>query len=514
MKKCNKIKKIAIAAVMASAISAQMLAASISADSTLTLYYYNGVYYSTQYDAWVASGRGVTLPASTSVSTSTLSGYYYNSITKAYYSSYSAAYNANTTGTITQPYAASTSSDTASGTNLYYNSATGLYYTNLSSATNAGSGTVSTLSAVTAKAYFCSKNGTYYDTYAEASAIAGSSYAIRVSNVALNSTVAPTSTNTDKYVMRYYSSDTGDYYLSYAEAVNASTSASNVSSTKVYSYNYYFCKENGLFYSTKTEALSHANNDESKVVYFGYYTGTYNNNYYYYPYGRSYYNNYYGRSYYDNPYYYGYYGYYGDGAYYNPYYYGYNYSNNKSTSTGSAANGDPYISGNKKKAGWTYIANVVNDANDGATVKVAMNKATTITKSVLSELKAKDVDLVLTMSNGAKWTINGDDISTAKDTDLTVQYSNYAIPDALVKKASSGAVSTAQIKLGDNTSFGFSASVTLSFSTRRAGCTANLYQYDASSKSLTLIDSTTISNSGSATFNNISNGGDFLIIIK
>jgi hypothetical protein len=510
MKKCNKIKKIAIAAVMASAISAQMLAASISADSTLTLYYYNGVYYSSQ--AYASNLAGYTVSAS-SINTSSLTNYWYNSYTGGYYSSYSDARNASSSGSVTQPYATTSSTNTASGTNRYYNASKGLYYPNYSSAVSASNNSkdVTTFSTTTPKAYFCMTNGIYYDTLAEAEAIAGSAYVIRITNVSSTSSTSAS----DRYVIRYYSSDSGDYYLSYSEALSHSTSSSNISSTKVYTYDYWFCKENGLFYSTKSQALSHTiNNDESMVEYVNSsYYNNYNYNYSYYNGSYPYYYN--GNS--DLYYYYssmGYYPYYSN--YYNYYNYGYPYYNSTSSTifTGSAANGDPYISGNKKKAGWTYIANVVNDANDGATVKVAMNKATTITKSVLSELKAKDVDLVLTMSNGAKWTINGDDISTAKDTDLTVQYSNYAIPDALVKKASSGAVSTAQIKLGDNTSFGFSASVTLSFSTRRAGCTANLYQYDASSKSLTLIDSTTISNSGSATFNNISNGGDFLIIIK
>lgn len=440
MKKFNTIKKIAVAAAMASVISVQLLATSVS------------------------------------------------------------AYSSNTTG----------------GTGSYYNSYTKLYYPNYDSAASASSSSDVTSYSATANAYFCMTNGKYYSSLADAEAVSGTSYVYSISNYS-------SSYSNEYYITRYYSSTSGKYYLSYNEALNNSKSKENVSSTKLYNtYNYWFCKEDGLLYSTKSQALARTkNSDESMVeyVYSSYYN--YYNNYDYRYNNYNYYNNssypYYSGTGYAPTYssYYGYYDYYGNYGY-NGYYGNYvsPFYTTTAVSTGSAANGDPYISGYKKKAGWSYIANVINDKNDGSSVSVYMNKATSVPKSVLSELKNKNVDLVLTMSNGAKWTINGDDVSTAQNCDLTVILKNYAVPSALVKKASSGAVSTAQIKLGNDSSFGFSASVSLAFSTRRAGCTANLYQYNANNQSLTLIDSTTVSNSGSATFNDVTKGGDFLVVVK
>ncbi len=519
MSKLNSIKKIAVAAVLASTMAVQAFGITASATD---YYYYNGVYYPDYQSAVnVAGGYSSSITYSSNPS---LSGWYYNSNTRGYYSSYNSAYNASPSGTITQngtTIGSYGSSNTSSGTNLYYNTATGLYYPNLASANSAGSATASTLGATSAKAWFCSSNGTYYNSYAEA--LAGASNittnVVRITNVAdTSTTVNNNSYSSAKY---YYSSKTGDYYLNWYDARNASDNDGQVTERTTTGYNLYFCRENGLFYSTKNQALSYANNDESKVEYYGYANGSngrYYNDYYYGYNGRyDYYNNgyyYYNNGYYNNGYYNN--GYYNNG-YYDPADYYFNYIKNGSTSSsatyGNAENGDAYLSGSKKKAGWSYIKSYINNASSKDSISVYLNEQSTVPSDVLEELEGTRKTLVLTNPNGIKYSIYGADIDDAYSTDLSFTSGKKNIPSSLTKKVSKGASYMTQFTIGREGTLGFDTTATIKFNKKRAGYKATFYRYDTANNRLVSVGTTTIGSDGSASFTT-SDGGYYVAILK
>ncbi|MDE5859108.1 MAG: hypothetical protein K2H23_01760, partial [Oscillospiraceae bacterium] len=63
-------------------------------------------------------------------------------------------------------------------------------------------------------------------------------------------------------------------------------------------------------------------------------------------------------------------------------------------------------------------------------------------------------------------------------------------------------------------SFGSSADVTVKFATKRAGCTARLYRYNSDRNSLSLVDKSTVNSSGKCTFDGVTKGGDYVIVLS
>lgn len=519
MSKLNSVKKIAVAAALASTMAVQAFGITASATD---YYYYNGVYYNSISDANYFGGAN---GGYTTYSNPDLTYKYYNDYTRGYYSSYDAARNASSSGSVTYNYNSSNynygRSETASGTYLYHNSVTGLYYTNEASAKAANAtGTVTSWNA-SPKAWFCASNGTYYNSYNEAYGAASNdtSKVVRVSNYAdTSTTVNNNSYSSAKY---YYSSKTGDYYLNWYDARNASDNDGQVTERTTTSYNLYFCRENGLFYSTKNQALSYANNDESKVEYYGYANGSngrYYNDYYYGYNGRyDYYNNgyyYYNNGYYNNGYYNN--GYYNNG-YYDPADYYFNYIKNGSTSSsatyGNAENGDAYLSGSKKKAGWSYIKSYINNASSKDSISVYLNEQSTVPSDVLEELEGTRKTLVLTNPNGIKYSIYGADIDDAYSTDLSFTSGKKNIPSSLTKKVSKGASYMTQFTIGREGTLGFDTTATIKFNKKRAGYKATFYRYDTANNRLVSVGTTTIGSDGSASFTT-SDGGYYVAILK
>ncbi|MGN1101594.1 MAG: hypothetical protein ACI4RG_05325, partial [Huintestinicola sp.] len=216
--------------------------------------------------------------------------------------------------------------------------------------------------------------------------------------------------------------------------------------------------------------------------------------------------NYYGNAYTN------YYGYYG---YVDPYYTFRNELQNKDKTTSKTAeDGEPYIYGNKKKAGWSTIIKYINAASKGDNIKVDMNGAAVISKDVLKALDGKNVSLTCVLDNGVKWTINGKDVDKAQDMVIYTKYNIDYIPTKLVNKASKNAVAKAQIGISnDYSSFGSEASVTVRFSEKRAGCVAVVYRYDLNSNSLKGVEKAKVLSDGSCTFS-VTAGGPYLIVLK
>lgn len=281
--------------------------------------------------------------------------------------------------------------------------------------------------------------------------------------------------NTENYV--YRSSTTGLYYLTWTAANNATNSYGTVEAIRsIPTYATFFSMTTGQFYSTYAAAYSASGNNSSRVIALN---------------GASASNT--GLDYLD-PFYY----YYMNGG---------TGLNRPTTDTSSVT------IGNRK--GWTNVAAYARSAKSGASYNVSMNGETVIPSTVLSAIKGKNVTMNFTLKNGAVYSINGTDVSSAKDLDIDTAYNTKNIPSKLVSKAKSkyDGVSTSQLSI-DGGSFGASAEMTVKFSTKRAGCTARLYRYNADRNSLSLVSKSSVGSNGKCTFDDVTKGGDYVVVLS
>ncbi|MBQ8727384.1 MAG: chitobiase/beta-hexosaminidase C-terminal domain-containing protein, partial [Oscillospiraceae bacterium] len=92
-----------------------------------------------------------------------------------------------------------------------------------------------------------------------------------------------------------------------------------------------------------------------------------------------------------------------------------------SSSSSSSSDESPNIEGKNGKKGWSAISDVIEDTKEGEKVVIDMNDATEIPRNILSEIKGKDIAIVLNMDNGFIWTINGKDVENPKTIDMGVK---------------------------------------------------------------------------------------------
>ena len=417
----------------------------------------------------------------------------------------------------------------------YFSLETGLYYNLYSEAVEKSGGDASKVintynfynySSYYANPYYSSVTGLYYPTYAQALAASnGNSSAVYSFNVNTN---VNSSTYTKKY--KYYSKVTGLYYDSYAAALVASNNkaadviiASGTAGT-------YYSSYTGKYYNSLDDALKASNFDVNYISVIG----TANSNVTVYVYnGKAYstlkdaiaaggvegktiteykYN-------YKNPsYYYDYFNNYN--GYYNPYYYNYNYyynyynkNNIPSTAVKATENdGTPFLYGNAARGGWSFLSSYVSNSRRG-TVTIDMNGATVVDGSILKAAANKNLDLEFVLGNGAVWTVNGKNIKSTDAVDIGVNYDSDYISSKLKKKAANGSVASAEIGISNGyEALGFTGTVSVKFSSKRAGCLAKIYYYDEATNSLKLDARTTVDKNGRVEFA-CSDGAPYYIVL-
>jgi hypothetical protein len=153
------------------------------------------------------------------------------------------------------------------------------------------------------------------------------------------------------------------------------------------------------------------------------------------------------------------------------------------------------------------------NANRGQTINISMGEQTSLAKTILQTAKNTGCTLNLTMANGAYWTIRGRDIVTAKTMNLGITYQTANIPTSAVRQVAGATTSRVQFVAGDNVSLGLTTSTTVKFNPNQSGKTATLYRYNTATSSLTQISRKVISSTGYVTFDGITYGGDFLILL-
>ena len=338
------------------------------------------------------------------------------------------------------------------------------------------------------KSYSGSAVYPYYSTYTQcwyknfADAVADTQYAFPNLSYA-SASAAVSNRYTEDYSTTYsstytwYSSYTKRYYKTYAAALAASPNASYVSqvnagSSAVYSSSYtWYSSYTKRYYQTYAAALAASNNNASYVRQVT-------------------------SDIYSDPYYY----YYGLG--------GYGYTTATTTTDTSTV-----TIGNSK--GWTSVIRTVNSARSGASYTVNMKTETEIPSNVLTALKGKNVTINFKFSNGAIFTLNGNDISSTTAISPVIKYGSTSIPSSLKKKAVSAndGVSSSQLTINGG-SFGATASVTVKFNTKRSGCSAKLYRYNSSANTLSLVSRSTVQSNGQCKFSDVKQGGEYIIILS
>ncbi len=150
-------------------------------------------------------------------------------------------------------------------------------------------------------------------------------------------------------------------------------------------------------------------------------------------------------------------------------------------------NNEPQIKDENGKTGWNVIKNELEKADDGDTVVVDMNGTTKLPKTITSEIKGRDVELVLEMNSGITWTINGLDVTNPKNVDMRVTKGTKRIPVEVINNAT-GESYTVQLSLAHNGDFGFTAVLTVDLGKKNNGLIANLFWYNEKTDELEHVD--------------------------
>lgn len=326
--------------------------------------------------------------------------------------------------------------------------------------------------------YYSSYTTCWYKTWSDAVADTQYSFpSLSYSSV----TAAISNRYTDDYSTTYsstyswYSSYTKRYYRTYADALAVSPNASYVtqvdaSSSTTYSSSYtWYSSYTRRYYQTYSAALAASNNNASYVRQVT--SNAYTDPYYYYYYGLGY------------------------------------------TTTTTTKDTSTVTIGNSK--GWTSVIRTINSARSGASYTVNMKTETEIPSNVLTALKGKNVTINFKFSNGAIFTLNGNDISSTTAISPVIRYGSTSIPSSLKKKAvkANDGVSSSQFTI-NGSSFGASASVTVKFNTKRAGCTAKLYRYNAAANTLSLVSRSTVQSNGQCKFSDVKQGGEYIVVLS
>lgn len=398
---------------------------------------------------------------------------------------------------------------------------------------NTGSGTSTNTDNIASSATYSSTyhwysllTKRYYKTSADATAASGGSSAYVYDASQNMPSVDSSATYSSTY--HWYSSYTRRYYKTYSDAVSASngssayvsdaSTTSPINSSASYSSTYHWYSSlTRRYYKTYSDALTDSNGVASYVSDASSYSdpssSTYSSTYHWYSsYTRRYYQTYAAALAASN----GNSSYVSQGNIYDPYSYYYalgGFGGLGGTTTTTNRDTSSVTIGNQK--GWNAVTRTINSARSGASYTVNMKNETEIPSSVLSALKGKNVDVNFKFSNGSVVTLNGSDIDYTSTISPVIQYGSTSIPSSLKKKAvqSNDGVSSSQLTINGG-SLGASASVTVKFNEKRSGCSAKLYRYNPSANTLSLVSRSSVGSNGRCTFDNVKQGGEYIVVLS
>ena len=169
----------------------------------------------------------------------------------------------------------------------------------------------------------------------------------------------------------------------------------------------------------------------------------------------------------------------------------------------------PFIKDEDGKTGWEVINSRLADTDEGGRVIVEMNGSTDVHEETFALIKGKDITLVLDMGNGFSWEINGNDVDSPKNVNLSVT------PDAdiLVKVINrlTGECYCTSFTLEYSGEFGFIAKLSMGLGKENKGLYANLYYYLGDGE-FEFIGSAKVNSEGVAKLS-LSHASDYVVIV-
>lgn len=148
--------------------------------------------------------------------------------------------------------------------------------------------------------------------------------------------------------------------------------------------------------------------------------------------------------------------------------------------------------------------------------KTGKNDIFIITASELKDIHDNYKYVQLLSKNNIVWTINSNDIVSAKSTDLRVICNTSNVPTSLCKaiRQRNDANYTGQFTIGENIDWTFTASVRISCKGANANNVAKLYRYDTKSSSLIYVSEAVVDSTGHIVFDGINHGGDYIMTLQ
>ncbi|MBO4395745.1 MAG: hypothetical protein J5819_05310 [Eubacterium sp.] len=149
-------------------------------------------------------------------------------------------------------------------------------------------------------------------------------------------------------------------------------------------------------------------------------------------------------------------------------------------------------------SGWSEIGNAITNIPDGGSLDIDMNGTITLPAIAISSIQGRDINLVLNMGGGIKWTINGNDLSgISGDVYLGVYLGTSGIPVEIINKLT-GEREKINLMLSRDGGPGFRATLTIPLKPAWAGQVANLFNYNKVTENMDFVSSGTINPDGSA----------------
>ena len=169
----------------------------------------------------------------------------------------------------------------------------------------------------------------------------------------------------------------------------------------------------------------------------------------------------------------------------------------------------PFIKDEDSKTGWEVINSRLADTDEGGSVIVEMNGSTDVHEETFALIKGKDITLVLDMGNGFSWEINGNDVDSPKNVNLSVT-PDADIPVKVINRLTGECYCTS-FTLEYSGEFGFIAKLSMGLGKENRGLYANLYYYLGDGE-FEFIGSAKVNSEGVAKLS-LSHASDYVVIV-
>ena len=157
----------------------------------------------------------------------------------------------------------------------------------------------------------------------------------------------------------------------------------------------------------------------------------------------------------------------------------------------------------------------IESAKDGDTVEITLSTGNTkLDKEVFEELAGQDITLVVKLSGGVSWTVNGRDIPenvNLTDIDMGVSMNTSSIPVDLINMVT-GEMGTVQMTLAHDGEFGFTMTLTAPLGVENKGLWANLYHYNTTQKQMLFETAAQVDASGNVALK-LSHASEYAIVL-